>query len=116
MEVTGRGQRYVVLDDPLPAGLIALNAPSRPRNRSPKATSPSTTTTSITSLRKSTIRFRPNYFEIRTNRVLAFRGPGFSGSQRFNRRAVCEGKFMVPATRVAAMSPRVSRLLPGNWP
>ena len=61
------------------------------------------------------MRFRPNYFEIRDDRVLAFRDQVYSGSHRFEYycRAVCEGKFVAPATRVAAMySPGVNGYSP----
>ena len=47
--------------------------------------------------------------------MLAFRDQVYSGSQKFEYycRAVCEGKFVAPATRVAAMySPGVNGYSP----
>jgi uncharacterized protein YfaS (alpha-2-macroglobulin family) len=61
--------------------------------------------------REGTIRFRPNYFEIKNDRVLAYRDQVYSGSYRFEYycRAICEGTFVAPATRAAAMySPSVN--------
>ena len=51
MEVAGKGQRYVVLDDPLPAGLMALNTAFKTEEPIPEDESRSATTTSITSPR-----------------------------------------------------------------
>jgi len=56
-----------------------------------------------------------DFREIRTDRVLAFKDQVYSGSQKFEYycRAVCEGKFVAPATRVAAMySPGVNGYSP----
>ena len=115
IEVAGRGQRYVVLDDPLPAGLMALNTAFKTEEPIPEGDESEHYDDFDYVTSEGTIRFRPNYFEIRTDRVLAFRDQVYSGSQRFEYycRAVCEGKFMVPATRVAAMySPGVNGYSP----
>ncbi|MGA9754231.1 MAG: MG2 domain-containing protein [Desulfobaccales bacterium] len=115
LEVAGKGQRYVVLDDPLPAGLMALNTAFKTEEPIPEGEEPGNGDDFDYVTREGTIRFRPNYFEIRDDRVLAFRDQVFSGSHRFEYycRAVCEGKFMVPATRVAAMySPGVNGYSP----
>ncbi|MBM4300755.1 MAG: hypothetical protein FJ121_04370 [Deltaproteobacteria bacterium] len=105
MEVAGKGQRYVVLDDPLPAGLMALNTAFKTEELIPEGGEPERDDDFDYVTRDGTIRFRPNYFEIRDDRVLAFRDQVYAGSYRFEYycRAVCEGKFMAPATRVAAM-------------
>ncbi|MCK9375043.1 MAG: MG2 domain-containing protein [Syntrophobacterales bacterium] len=110
MEVAGQGQSYVVLDDPLPAGLLAINSAFKTEERVPEGDEENGDDFDYVT-REGTIRFRPNYFEIRDDRVLAFRDQVYSGSQRFEYycRAVCEGTFVVPATRVAAMySPGVN--------
>ncbi|MGO8762999.1 MAG: alpha-2-macroglobulin family protein [Desulfobaccales bacterium] len=115
IEVAGRGQRYVVLDDPLPAGLMALNTAFKTEEPISEGDESERYDDFDYVTSDGTIRFRPNYFEIRTDRVLAFRDQVYSGSQRFEYycRAVCEGKFMVPATRVAAMySPGVNGYSP----
>ncbi|MDO9531630.1 MAG: alpha-2-macroglobulin family protein, partial [Deltaproteobacteria bacterium] len=113
LEVAGKGQRYVVLDDPLPAGLMALNTAFKTEEPIPEGEEREDDFDYVTS--DGTVRFRPNYFEIRNDRVLAFRDQVYSGSQKFEYycRAVCEGKFIAPATRVAAMySPGVNGYSP----
>jgi uncharacterized protein YfaS (alpha-2-macroglobulin family) len=114
-EVAGRGQRYVVLDDPLPAGLMALNTAFKTEEPIPEGDESESYDDFDYVTPDGSIRFRPNYFEIRTDRVLAFRDQVYSGTQRFEYycRAVCEGKFIAPATRVAAMySPGVNGYSP----
>ena len=105
MEVAGKGQRYVVLDDPLPAGLMALNTAFKTEEPLPEGDDSERYDDFEYLTQDGTIRFRPNYFEIRDDRVLAFRDEVYSGSYRFEYycRAVCEGKFVAPATRAAAM-------------
>jgi uncharacterized protein YfaS (alpha-2-macroglobulin family) len=113
LEVAGKGQRYVVLDDPLPAGLMALNTAFKTEEPIPEGEEREDDFDYVTP--DGTIRFRPNYFEIRDDRVLAFRDQVYSGSHRFEYycRAVCEGKFIAPATRVTAMySPGVNGYSP----
>jgi len=114
IEVAGQGQRYVVLDDPLPAGLVALNTAFKTEEPLPEEGAAGGDDFDYLT-REGIFRFRPNYFEIRTDRVLAFRDHVFPGRQRFEYycRAVCEGKFVAPATRVAAMySPGVNGYAP----
>jgi uncharacterized protein YfaS (alpha-2-macroglobulin family) len=113
LEVAGKGQRYVVLDDPLPAGLMALNTAFKTEEPIPEGEERDDDFDYVT--QDGTIRFRPNYFEIRDDRVLAFRDQVYAGSHRFEYycRAGCEGKFVAPATRVAAMySPGVNGYSP----
>jgi hypothetical protein len=115
LEVAGKGQRYVVLDDPLPAGLMALNTAFKTEEPIPEGNEEEREDDFDYVTSEGTIRFRPNYFEIRDDRVLAFRDQVYSGSQKFEYycRAVCEGKFIAPATRVAAMySPGVNGYSP----
>jgi len=115
LEVAGKGQRYVVLDDPLPAGLMALNTAFKTEEPIPEGDEEYHQDDFDYVTPDGTIRFRPNYFEIREDRVLAFRDQVYSGSQKFEYycRAVCEGKFIAPATRVAAMySPGVNGYSP----
>jgi uncharacterized protein YfaS (alpha-2-macroglobulin family) len=52
-----------------------------------------------------TMLYYPNFFEIREDRVLAFRDQLYSGKYRFEyyARAVCEGHFLVPPSKAAAM-------------
>ncbi len=105
----------MVLDDPLPAGLMALNTAFKTEELVPEDDDSERYDDFDYVTADGSIRFRPNYFEIRTDRVLAFRDQVYSGSQRFEYycRAVCEGKFVLPATRVAAMySPGVNGYSP----
>jgi uncharacterized protein YfaS (alpha-2-macroglobulin family) len=113
LDVAGKGQRYVVLDDPLPAGLTALNTAFKTEQPLPEGAEAEdyvSTDDFEYFTRDGMIKFRPNYFEIREDRVLAFRDQVYSGAHRFEyyARAVCEGKFVAPATKAAAMySPEV---------
>jgi hypothetical protein len=113
LEAAHRSQRYVVLDDPLPAGLVAINTAfkteesvsHRPGDAEEGEEDPFDYFGP-----GGILRYRPNFFEIRGDRVLAFRDEVWSGPQVFEyyARAVCEGTFVIPATKVAAMySPQV---------
>ncbi len=100
IEPTARATRYVVIDDPLPAGLVAVNPVFKTEESTPEEGdrfdyfSP-----------EGLMRFRPSHLEMREDRVLAFRDWVFSGPQVFEyyARAVCEGTFAAPATKVSAM-------------
>jgi uncharacterized protein YfaS (alpha-2-macroglobulin family) len=99
-----------MLDDPLPAGLMAINSAFTTEEQVPQGDQDNGDDFDYVT-REGTIRFRPNYFEIRNDRVLAYRDAVYSGSYRFEYycRAICEGTFVAPATRVAAMySPGVN--------
>jgi uncharacterized protein YfaS (alpha-2-macroglobulin family) len=111
LDVVGKEQRFVMVDAPLPAGLMALNSAFTTEEPLPAGSDQESSDDFDYVTREGTIRFRPNYFEIKNDRVLAFRDQVYSGSYRFEYycRAICEGKFVVPATRVAAMySPGVN--------
>ena len=101
VDVQGLARRYVVLDDPLPAGLVAVN--SALKTEEPTPTQKGAFRDYITP--DGAIRFFPNHFEIRGDRVLAFRDQVYPGTYRFAyyARAVCEGDFVMPSTRAAAM-------------
>jgi uncharacterized protein YfaS (alpha-2-macroglobulin family) len=113
----GRTQKYVVLDDPLPAGLVAVNSAFETEepvplrgDREDLEEAPFDYFTS-----DGAIRFRPNYFQIREDRVLAFRDVVYPGSYRYQyyARAVCEGTFAMPSSKVEAMySPWVQGFSP----
>ncbi|MDD5641118.1 MAG: MG2 domain-containing protein [Syntrophales bacterium] len=100
VEPTTSTTRYVVIDDPLPAGLVAVNPVFQTEEPTPDAEdrfdyfSP-----------EGLMRFRPNHLEMREDRVLAFRNWVYAGPQVFEyyARAVCQGAFVVPATKVSAM-------------
>ncbi|MHB9072301.1 MAG: alpha-2-macroglobulin family protein [Desulfobaccales bacterium] len=110
LDVAGKEQRYVMLDDPLPAGLMAINSAFTTEEQVPQGDEDNGDDFDYVT-REGTIRFRPNYFEIKNDRVLAYRDAVYSGSYRFEYycRAICEGTFVAPATRAAAMySPGVN--------
>lgn len=110
IDVAGKEQRYVMLDDPLPAGLMAINSAFTTEEQVPQGDQDNGDDFDYVT-REGSIRFRPNYFEIRNDRVLAYRDAVYSGSYRFEYycRAICEGTFVAPATRAAAMySPGVN--------
>jgi hypothetical protein len=97
-------QKYVVLDDPLPAGLMAVNTAFKTEETSPPGQEQEEDFFNYFAP-DGTLRFRPNFFEIRDDRVLAFRDLVFAGTYRFAyyARAVCEGGFVMPSTQAAAM-------------
>lgn len=100
LEPMAQSTRYVVIDDPLPAGLVAVNPVFKTEEAAPEEEdrfdyfSP-----------EGLMRFRPNHLEMREDRVLAFRDWVYHGPQVFEyyARAVCEGTFVHPATKVSAM-------------
>ena len=95
-----RTTRYVVLDDPLPAGLTAVNPVFQTEGPVPGAEDRFDYFTP-----GGMMRFRPNHLEMREDRVLAFRNWVYSGPQVFEyyARAVCQGTFVLPATKVSCM-------------
>lgn len=102
LEIQGLARRYVVLDDPLPAGLMAVNTALKTEEPTPSEKEQDyydyTTPDGL-------IRFYPSHFEMRNDRVLAFRDQVYPGTFRFDyyARAVCEGDFVLPPTQAAAM-------------
>ncbi len=108
-------QRYVVLDDPLPAGLVAVNTALKTEQYLVPGAEESEGDEDGGflgyALADGTMLYYPNFFEIREDRVLAFRDRLYSGKYRFEyyARAVCEGHFLAPPTKAAAMySPGVN--------
>jgi len=94
-------RRYVVLDDPLPAGLVAVNTALKTEEPTPEKDQDLYDYLTPDGV----IRFFPHHFEIRDDRVLAFRDQVYPGTFRFEyyARAVCEGDFVMPPTQAAAM-------------
>jgi uncharacterized protein YfaS (alpha-2-macroglobulin family) len=101
LEIQGLAQRYIVLDDPLPAGLVAVNTALKTEEPTPEEKEQDYDYLTPDGL----VRFFPNHFEIRDDRVLAFRDQVYPGTFRFDyyARAVCEGDFIMPPTQAAAM-------------
>lgn len=97
--------QYVVLDDPLPAGLVAINTAFKTEEPLPEGEEQESEDDFDYLDPAGRMRFRPSFFEIRQDRVLAFRDWLWRGPQVFEyyARAVCEGTFLVPGTQVSAM-------------
>ena len=113
-DVAGKEQRFVMLDSPLPAGLMALNSAFSTEEPIPAGGQAAGDNFDYVTP-EGTIRFRPNYFEIKNDRVLAYRDQVYHGAYKFVYycRAICAGKFLIPATRVAAMySPLINGYSP----
>jgi uncharacterized protein YfaS (alpha-2-macroglobulin family) len=94
----------VVLDDPLPAGLVAVNSALKTEETGPAGGENNGELLSYVTA-DGTMLYYPNFFEIRDDRVLAFRDRVYSGRYRFEyyARAVCAGRFVAPAAKAAAM-------------
>lgn len=113
VQVAGTGQRYTVMDDPLPAGLMAVNTALKTEEPLPEGSDRAADSEEEAEAeyqgayvtREGALFYHPNFFEIRDDRVLAFRDWVYSGKYVFEyyARAVCAGQFTVPATKVAAM-------------
>ena len=107
-------RRFVILDDPLPAGLVAINSALATEE-------PVADDQAFDRYRGSfwnpdgSFRFQPNFFEIRDRRVLAFRDTLWKGAYQFTyyARAVCEGSFVLPSTKAELMyQPEVNGFSP----
>ncbi len=125
------GSNYVVVDDPLPAGFVAINSAIK------------TEEAGIAQKKMKKMmqqgdeggdgddggdgsdgefgegfgwndwywdpsgyyRFTPNFMEIRNDRVLAFRNRAWNGIYEYSyyARAVCEGEFVMPSTKIQLM-------------
>lgn len=116
MDAGGKGQRYVVLDDPLPAGLVAINPVLKTEEPGPDRSGRDEDANGAEYVTAEGIfHFWPNHVEIRDDRVLAFCDRMYSGNYLFEyyARAVCEGKFVWPAAKATAMySPTVNGYTP----
>lgn len=103
IDMDGDYYRYVVLDDPLPAGLVAIN--SAIATEEPVGTPEKGSYWSEWNFDGGYYRFVPSYFEIRNDRVLAFKDWAWKGRYQYSyfARAVCEGTFVMPSTKVQLM-------------
>ena len=116
IETQGPTNRYVMLDDPLPAGLVAINSALKTEeNVGGSSLAPSDEYAYWYLTEEGFYRLVPNFFEIRDERVLAFRDRLWSGAYEFSyfARAVCAGDFAIPPTKVEKMySPQVHGYTP----
>jgi len=95
--------RYVVMDDPLPAGLVAIN--SAIATEEPVGAPESGSYWNEWDFEGGFYRFVPSYFEIRDDRVVVFKDWVWKGRYQYSyfARAVCEGTFVMPATKIQLM-------------
>jgi hypothetical protein len=110
IEVERNNSQYLVLDDPLPAGLVAINTALKTEEKVEDDTSKDGNYWNDWDFDSNTYRFTPNYFEMRDDRVLVFKDSAWSGTYQFTyyARAVCEGEFILPSSKVQLMySPEV---------
>jgi uncharacterized protein YfaS (alpha-2-macroglobulin family) len=114
---------YLALEDPLPAGFIGINAalktegPVRPRDDDEEESSGADEEEWYSDWEEGAYLLRPDFFEMRDDRVLAFRNRLWSGRFRFiyYARAICEGTFYLRPTRVSLMyDPDLYGMTPGR--
>jgi hypothetical protein len=97
---------YVVLDDPLPAGLMAINSALKTEEQPRGGREKEQGYWSYWDDDWGAYRFQPNHFELREDRVLAFRDRiWWGGKFRYSyfARAVLAGEFVLPSTKVQLM-------------
>jgi uncharacterized protein YfaS (alpha-2-macroglobulin family) len=107
IDIDNHRYRHLVLDDPLPAGLVAINSALKTE----EAVEPVQTVDdgdyhwSHWDYETGTYRFVPNFFEIRDDRVLVFKDRAWRGRYRYTyyARAVCEGEFVLPSSKIQLM-------------
>ena len=103
---TDEPHRFVVLDDPLPAGLVAINSAIKTEERvgARETGGPQEDWEGWDPL-EGLFKFVPSFFEIREDRVLAFRDQLWRGGYQYAyyARAVCEGDFIMSSTKIQLM-------------
>ena len=90
-ELKGKDQRYLVLDDPLPAGLVAVNTAFATETKPGEGEENQEEDTFEYVTPEGMYRFRPDFFEIRSDRVLAFKDYAYAGTYVF--RVLCPGRL-----------------------
>jgi len=102
---------YVVLDDPLPSGLVAINSAIKTEEQVDKQDDESSYWNS-----DGTYKLVPNFVEFKDDRVLVFKDRmSWNGTYQYTyyARAIMEGDFVLPSTKVQLMySPQVSGFTP----
>jgi uncharacterized protein YfaS (alpha-2-macroglobulin family) len=101
---------FIVIDDPLPAGLVAINSAIKTEERvGPKRRSADAGTDEGDDdwggWEGGFYKFIPSFFEIRDDRVLVFKDNAWRGQYQYAyyARAVCEGEFVMPSTKIQLM-------------
>ena len=102
---------YVVIDDPLPSGLVAINSAIKTEEVVDKQDDESSYWNS-----DGTYKLVPNFSEFKDDRVLVFKDRMYwNGTYQYTyyARAIMEGDFVLPSTKVQLMySPQVSGFTP----
>ncbi|MFZ2960918.1 MAG: MG2 domain-containing protein [Candidatus Ozemobacteraceae bacterium] len=109
----GRRFAFLALEDPLPAGLMAVNTALKNERVPVQRNEEGEETTGdeesgeewYTDWDDGCYSFRPDHFEMHEDRVLAFKDDLWSGRFRFTyfARAICEGDFRLRPTRLSCM-------------
>lgn len=103
--------KYVALEDPLPAGFIAINTALRTEGPAKRSDDDEDSDADddnpewYSAWEDGCYKFQPDHFEMRNDKVLAFRNQLWSNRFRFTyfARAVCEGTFWMRPTHVSLM-------------
>ncbi len=129
INIKNPGTNYVVLDDPLPAGFVAINSAIKTEEQGALAKKMKRIMHQQGDEGEGDddefegefgegfgwndwywdpmgfYRFTPNFFEIRNDRVLAFRNQAWNGIYEYSyyARAVCEGEFLMPSAKIQLM-------------
>ena len=102
---------YVVLDDPLPSGLVAINSAINTEEQLDEPDDESSYWN-----KDGTYKFVPNFVEFKDDRVLVYKDKMFwNGTYQYSyyARAIMEGDFVLPSTKVQLMySPQVAGFSP----
>lgn len=113
-----RAYNYIVVDDPLPAGLVAINTAIKTEEAVPKTDARGEEDYYYWDEwdgETGAFRFTPSHFEMRDDRVLVFKDRAWTGRYQYSyyARAVCEGRFVMPSTKVQLMyEPEVASFTP----
>jgi uncharacterized protein YfaS (alpha-2-macroglobulin family) len=100
---------YVVIDDPLPAGLVAINTAIKTEERVGRRQGEDDSENDYYwgewDYEGGFFKFMPSYFELQDDRVVAFKNQVRKGRYQYSyyARAVCEGEFIMPSTKVQLM-------------
>lgn len=129
INIKNRASNYVVLDDPLPAGFVAINSAIKTEEGGIAAKKMKRMMRQSEEAGEDDgeesdgefgegfgwseyywdpygyYRFTPNFMEIRNDRVVAFRNRAWNGVYEYSyyARAVCEGEFVMPSSKVQLM-------------
>ncbi|TAL18403.1 hypothetical protein EPN96_01140 [bacterium] len=122
-----RDSRFVVLDDPLPAGLVAINTAFKTEEALPSDNDAQNSGGQNNEgywysfwNPEGFYRFVPDHLELRNDRVTAFRASIWTWRENpyrftYYARAVCEGVFVIPPTKVERMyEPEINGYTPAS--